>query len=234
MGSHLFEEVHDRTQVSPLTILKAQALRDYDTLSVNSVSAIPIGARLTGRMGKTHENYRNNNIQRLMKVSRLVFELFFPVIEIYANILRAFRGRSAELHSAFYGKAVEFTPGNPDARVILPIPAALRSLESLCGELDLRELNQHRRRRRAEMKALIQRILMGLFGGIALICPVLIMALCPSQNTNLITVSLATIVFAILLAIGASDSTGKDVLAATAAYTAVLVVFFGTNSSSAE
>lgn len=75
---------------------------------------------------------------------------------------------------------------------------------------------------------------MGLFGGIALICPVLIMALSPSEKTNIITVSVATIVFAILLAIGASDSTGKDVLAATAAYTAVLVVFFGTSSSSAE
>lgn len=105
-------------------------------------------------------------------------------------------------------------------------------MERLCGDLGFRELDQQGRLRRAEKQALTQRLLMGLFGGIALICPVLVMVLYPSRNTNLITVSIATIVFAFLLAIGASDGTGKDVLAATAAYTAVLVVFFGTSASS--
>lgn len=57
------------------------------------------------------------------------------------------------------------------------------------------------------------------------------MALYPSRNTNLITVSISTILFAFLVATGVSDGTGKDVLAATAAYTAVLVVFFGTSGS---
>lgn len=109
---------------------------------------------------------------------------------------------------------------------------AVDVLEGLCGDLGLRELDQQERLRRAEKQALTQRLLMGLFGGIALICPVLVMVLYPSRNTNLITVSIATIVFAFLLAIGASDGTGKDVLAATAAYTAVLVVFFGTSGSS--
>jgi len=37
-------------------------------------------------------------------------------------------------------------------------------------------------------------------------------------------------VFAIDLAFGAIDSVGKDVLAATAAYAAVLVVFVGTST----
>lgn len=106
-------------------------------------------------------------------------------------------------------------------------------MKGSCGDLGFRELDQQGRVRRAERQALTQRILMGVFGGIALICPVLVMVLYPSRNTNLITVSVATIVFAFLLAIGASDGTGKDVLAATAAYTAVLVVFFGTSGSSA-
>lgn len=231
MGSHLFKEALNRTQVSPLTYPKAQALRDYDTLSVNSVTAIPIGARLIGNMGKLHQG--NTPIPIIKTVARVIFELFFPVVEIYVNILRAFPGTSAELSSLFYGSALTFTSDGSGSKV--SVPEALRDLKQrgLGGELapSLRELNQHRRRRRAEMKALIQRIFMGLFGGIALICPVLIMALVPSQNTNLITVSIATILFAIILAIGATDSTGKDILAATAAYTAVLVVFFGTSSS---
>lgn len=187
-------------------------------------------------MGKIPKNHQNTPRQIFNAVARLLFELFFPAIEIYVNIRRAFRGSPAEFSEVFYGTAVHFRPDGlapPVREDEVSVPEALKELKGLlaCGELGLRELNQHRRLRTAEVKALIQRILMGLFGGIALICPVLIMALSPSRNTNLITVSLATIVFAILLAIGASDSTGKDVLAATAAYTAVLVVFFGTSSS---
>lgn len=110
---------------------------------------------------------------------------------------------------------------------------ALEFLDKTCGKLGFRELDQRGRLERAKRQAFVQRVLMGLFGGVALIGPVLIMVLHPSQNANLITVSVATIVFALLLALGAQDSTGKDVLAATAAYAAVLVVFLGTSGSSA-
>lgn len=118
------------------------------------------------------------------------------------------------------------------ASVNLGPSSAVDMMEESCGKLGFRELDQQGRLRRAEKQALTQRILMGIFGGIALICPVLVMVLYPSRNTNLVTVSVATILFAFLLAIGASDGTGKDVLAATAGYTAVLVVFFGTSGSS--
>ncbi|KAK8040966.1 hypothetical protein PG994_013973 [Apiospora phragmitis] len=57
------------------------------------------------------------------------------------------------------------------------------------------------------------------------------MAALPSLLTSLITTSVAVVAFAITLAFGARDSTGKDVLQATAAYTAVLVVFVGTSLS---
>lgn len=70
---------------------------------------------------------------------------------------------------------------------------------------------------------------MALFGGAAVIGPMLVMTLHPSRNTSRITVSLATFLFALLLAIVAKDSAGKDVLAATAAYAAVLIVFVGTS-----
>lgn len=70
---------------------------------------------------------------------------------------------------------------------------------------------------------------MAMFGGVALIGPMLIMTLHPSRNTSLVTASVSTFLFALLLAFIASDSAGKDVLGATAAYAAVLVVFVGSS-----
>lgn len=201
--------------------LPAQALRDYETLSVNAVSTIPIGACLVGRMEFAGEEQREGIAER---VARLILKIL-PGLEVFESFLAITPAASITINAL---------------RLILDAPStdvgpstAIRVIENICGKLGFRELDQQGRLRRAERKALTQRILMGLFGGIALICPVLVMVLYASRNTNLITVSVATIHFASLLAIGASDSTGKDVLAATAAYTAVLVVFFGTNGSSA-
>ncbi|KAL2067908.1 hypothetical protein VTL71DRAFT_16006 [Oculimacula yallundae] len=83
-----------------------------------------------------------------------------------------------------------------------------------------------------EMKrrnAFTSRLLMALFGGVALIVPTVIMAKNPSINFSLATTAVATVSFAVVLAFVARDSTGKDVLGITAAYTAVLVVFIGTS-----
>ena len=63
---------------------------------------------------------------------------------------------------------------------------------------------------------------MAFFGGIALIGPTLTMALHSSLHTSLITTCIATFLFALDLAVGAGDSSGKDALAATSAYAAVL------------
>jgi hypothetical protein len=88
------------------------------------------------------------------------------------------------------------------------------------------------RSKQAKRAAFTSRLLMALFGGIALIVPTVVMVKAGSSvNKNLITASVATVIFALVLAFGASDSTGKDVLGATAAYTAVLVVFIGTSVS---
>lgn len=102
-------------------------------------------------------------------------------------------------------------------------------MEKTVGNLGFRELDQKGREERSRKQAFTQRIVMALFGGAAVIGPMLVMTLHPSRNTSLITVSLATFLFALLLAIVAKDSAGKDVLAATAAYAAVLVVFVGTS-----
>lgn len=68
---------------------------------------------------------------------------------------------------------------------------AFEAIERDCGKLGFRELDQQMRLQRAKRQALIERIVMGLYG------PVIIMLLYPSQNANLITVSVATIIFAL-------------------------------------
>lgn len=70
---------------------------------------------------------------------------------------------------------------------------------------------------------------MAFFRGIAFIVPTVITAEVEGINTILITTSVLVFIFGLTLAFGATDSTGKVVLAATAAYTAVLVVFVGTS-----
>jgi hypothetical protein len=82
-----------------------------------------------------------------------------------------------------------------------------------------------------EAKAIFNRLIMALFGGVALIGPTIIMTLHSSPSTCLITTSVATFLFGVVLAIFASGSSGRDVLGATAAYAAVLVVFIGTSLS---
>ncbi|KAF5007202.1 hypothetical protein FDECE_6464 [Fusarium decemcellulare] len=81
----------------------------------------------------------------------------------------------------------------------------------------------------AKKHAFASRLIMAFFGGFALIVPTVIMAKVEGINVSLITTSVAVLMFGLALAFGATDSTGKDVLAATAAYTAVLVVFVGTS-----
>ena len=107
----------------------------------------------------------------------------------------------------------------------------MEAVQRNVGNLGFRELDPLGRQKRSQKAALTQRIVMAMFGGVALITPMLIMTLHPSRNVSLVTTSLATFLFALILAFGATESAGKDVLAATAAYAAVLVVFVGTNSA---
>ncbi|KAH8746001.1 hypothetical protein F5883DRAFT_586053 [Diaporthe sp. PMI_573] len=95
------------------------------------------------------------------------------------------------------------------------------------GPLGFRELDKKRLIGRENMKALKSRFVMALFGGVSLIVPMLIMALRPSLVVDLVTTSAATVSFAAVVTFLGTDASGKDVLASTAAYTAVLVVFVG-------
>ncbi|KAI6899168.1 hypothetical protein KC318_g9309 [Hortaea werneckii] len=63
-------------------------------------------------------------------------------------------------------------------------------------------------------------------GGLLVIVPVVHMAIVPGRLSSLVTTSAAMIVFAVLVTLG-TDRGPNDVLATTAAYAAVLVVFVG-------
>lgn len=76
-------------------------------------------------------------------------------------------------------------------------------------------------------KALASRLLMALGGGLALVGPMLVMVLHPTRLTAVFTASVCVVAAAVLLAVYMVDSQPKDVLACTAAYAAVLVVFVG-------
>jgi len=81
----------------------------------------------------------------------------------------------------------------------------------------------------AQKHASASRFIMAFFGGVALIVPTVIMSKVEGINVSLIVTSVAVLIFGYLVALLGKDSSGKDVLAATAAYTAVLVVFVGTS-----
>ena len=69
---------------------------------------------------------------------------------------------------------------------------------------------------------------MALLGGLSLILPMLIMTLHPCLLMTLVTTSFFVLVVGVVLAGVMGDAERKHVVAATAAYAAVLVVFVGT------
>jgi hypothetical protein len=94
-----------------------------------------------------------------------------------------------------------------------------------------RELDKDGRLENERRKNFKERLWMGAFGGIALLGPMLLMVLKPSRTTSLSTVCVATTLFTLILAVMAKNLKGQEVLAATATYAAVLVVFIGTSST---
>lgn len=75
----------------------------------------------------------------------------------------------------------------------------------------------------------LARFIVALVGGSFLIVPMVIMTLNPSQTKSLVTVSLAVLLFVLVLSFVVRVS-NVETLVATATYAAVLVVFVGTSS----
>ncbi|KAE8359903.1 hypothetical protein BDV27DRAFT_135359 [Aspergillus caelatus] len=107
--------------------------------------------------------------------------------------------------------------------------AATEPSAGFFGPLGFRELDKQKRVERERRSAYHSRFGMGLFGGVALIVPMIIMALHPGLVVDLVTTSAATVIFILIVTIFGRDATGKDVLASTAAYAAILIVFVGTS-----
>ena len=114
-------------------------------------------------------------------------------------------------------------------RLFKPPPIPYPDIAPYVRELSFRELGKRNRLQREQKDAFFERLLLGAFGGIMLIGPMLLMVLKYDRNTTLITTSVATAMFTLLLAVFARGMLGKDVLAIVAAYAAVLVVFVGTS-----
>jgi hypothetical protein len=207
-------------------------LRNYETLSLNGLSSIPTGATLIGTMARAGAEPPPRSIPAKIvsyaksKIVQILPEHFAEALAQYGKIMDVFVN-TAPYTSVIAWAAIKlvlnergsFGPSN-----------VVETMELAIGNLGFRELDQQGRLLREQKKAFTGRVAMALFGGVSLIVPMLVMTLHPSRNTSLITTSTATFVFAIALALGATDTAGKDVLAATAAYAAVLVVFVGTSA----
>lgn len=74
----------------------------------------------------------------------------------------------------------------------------------------------------------LQRTFMAILGGIFLIGPMLVMVLHNTKATSLITTSICAFLFGLVISVSLEKPI--EVLSATAAYAAVLVVFVGTNT----
>jgi predicted neutral ceramidase superfamily lipid hydrolase len=115
-----------------------------------------------------------------------------------------------------------------------PGMAALLADAGLLSVHDFRGtfLEDEKLRRKRKSEAFSRRLFMAAFGGAALIAPMLIMTLHPTKVTNLVMASAFVMVVAVLLAYVMTEATPQDIIGATAAYAAVLVVFVGSSAPS--
>jgi hypothetical protein len=198
-----------------LTWGTAKALRNYETLSEGAVPFIPPETGLIGVM----EQGAVNPPERQPRIFGFAIQpAIFSSILFSPSYGRDLRKRFVRSSSDTLSDAIKsLVPETPS-----PIPKQTEDLAA--GNWGYRGLDEHLR---DQNQAFSSRLNMAAFGGTAFYIPMLIMTLDPSTVKGLLTILISTIVFGFLLAVSATDSTGKDVLAATAAYAGVLVVFAG-------
>jgi hypothetical protein len=81
----------------------------------------------------------------------------------------------------------------------------------------------------SEVVNIISRLIIAVLGSAAMLAPILIMTDLHKQKSRVITVSVSVLIFGLVLSFGSRPS-NQEILAASAAYTAVLVVYVGTAS----
>ncbi|KAK0255222.1 hypothetical protein LTR91_019210 [Friedmanniomyces endolithicus] len=87
-------------------------------------------------------------------------------------------------------------------------------------------------KRSSELQKRYMKIAMAVFGGTTLLVPILIMVLHPGILTVLVTTSVSVLTVAVTLAAIVTEADAKDIVLATLAYAAVLVVFVGASGPS--
>lgn len=103
-------------------------------------------------------------------------------------------------------------PGTDDRASLAELPGRARSVAN-------KEARRH---------LLMVRFFMAITGGLGLIVPMLVMTYFPGKNVSVVTTIVAMLIFAGVITLG-TNLAPDQVLGATAAYAAVLVVFVGTN-----
>jgi hypothetical protein len=99
--------------------------------------------------------------------------------------------------------------------------------EEAANDIDMQKPPTQKNWRRSERVDRLGRLIVAILGGAALLTPMMIMTYRTSQTARLITVSVAVIVFGLILSLG-TKSTNQEILGGSAAYAAVLVVYIGT------
>jgi hypothetical protein len=92
------------------------------------------------------------------------------------------------------------------------------------------QIDKEKAQVKREKKRFWSNLKMAVFGGSALIVPMLIMTLHQTKLTSLLTTSLFVLAVAAILAVVMKTAEPKDIVGATAGYAAVLVVFIGTGA----
>lgn len=85
------------------------------------------------------------------------------------------------------------------------------------------------KRRFGNLTKTLDRLLVGLAGGASLLVPMIVMTFAKSRTARLIIVSVATMLFATAMAL--TTTSKENVITATTAYAAILVVYIGSSES---
>ncbi|KAI1149910.1 hypothetical protein F4825DRAFT_428757 [Nemania diffusa] len=214
-------------QLHRIAKLQAELVREQNALMNPPRLAAPLGEEESNIDIELHEKEK--------KVDRL--------LQRYADAVRNYEtlSQDVEFHKntpyEFLGGRGVFEVVGRTNRTLWDVPKWLPGTGQqystipayLIGSLGFRELDRGRLLERNVLQRIRSRFHMALFGGVALIAPVILMTLKPTLVVDLATVSVATIIFALTMVVFATDASGKDVLTSTAGYAAVMVVFLGTS-----
>lgn len=105
----------------------------------------------------------------------------------------------------------------------LPLPKDYENIQ-------LRAIGRNEANRATDRKNKLSRFAMSTLGGLLLVVPMLIMANIPGKIPSLVTTCVALVIFSALVTL-LTELGPHEILATTAAYAAVLVVFVGTSLS---